>query len=1019
MAPRINTQGYKLEYYGQTPTTETMPDVKDISGYIETVDKFTDEGNGIVPSATIMLDARDSEFITNTNGGDTPRIEQYDLLQLTIQDNSGNTYSKFLVVDDVEPMENETGRHLVVEAFGRERYLQKMLMTGYFPFVTFKDMLVTLRDYYNANAGTVQPYMAFLSTDLDNVPPYAYGTFDFGKETTVFDALQEVIRRLSLPVAAGGGGERWSMIVDPNADTGDMGRNAFRIMVLRLVPRGTLVSTKAVISKPMNFTRVRSPERGTIAAVEGQPGSGSYPRNISEFRGLIEEYESIPDYDFNFPYKAGALARFSNGEVRQAVTDQPATGSTYVPPTAFQAWGRYRFEDHVANYKQWRKGASFGRTTNGIGFVGPVDTSFDYSPWTRQKSALWKAWGASDSRDSNRWTDAVPDSNLTIRETSTNGTHVTSVWRDWVDFLATSDSIDTTTHGSPYDGMRVLVIGAHSSGQFSGSDQFGKSYEDSMVQRVNGKWVVFREPHEFDQCAILDRGWVYSYMQEPTLLDADPVGVLKGIHEFISNIGAAVLAVTGYEGSTDARSQSKLAWRSAEKVLSGNDCFHKPSGYQNTTGLIAYDANDRTVVTSTYTNNSAIKIQYSFNFARDAVKTYAGKLTGGIIGPEVQPFDITTALVNIGSDIANLFGFGSQEEIPSAVEEIETTPEERAMLAGISHYNNGWWATLFEAPFPKTKRGTPYTESIGDLYDGGTFSLYNLNQTPSGAVGYSNDDSQDLGQLEGIGFYFRFNIENVPIRDFLGNIPFRVVMYDIFGGVWKYDFVLRFQNETQFIRIPFSAFRSYRARLPVQFAAVNWLQRAKNPELRDTSIFDRHFMKRIVMHCLYSYDDQGRYDPWQMAELAYNVVQSFANVNATNYIGVIDGFHFLKTPLAVARGQDHTTRHTMDRIKQYPHISNFVQLQKIARAELDIAQHQDDIVEFQLENQQASNLPCELRAEQTIIIHDNKFFGNTETVGGHGNRREYIIDKITYTIGDRTTTSGLIATIKASRKVAT
>ena len=162
---------YTLNYYG----ADTTATATDISKYVESIDKFTDVGTGEVVSAKIMLDARFGDFVTETNSGDTPIIQQYDLLELTITDDDDNSYTRFLITDDIIPQRNENGDHLTLELFGRERYLQKMYFLGHYFFVSYRQMIKTIRDYYNTNKGSSQPDIFVAGTDINLIPSDTYG----------------------------------------------------------------------------------------------------------------------------------------------------------------------------------------------------------------------------------------------------------------------------------------------------------------------------------------------------------------------------------------------------------------------------------------------------------------------------------------------------------------------------------------------------------------------------------------------------------------------------------------------------------------------------------------------------------------------------------------------------------------------------------------------------------------------------------------------------------------------------
>lgn len=926
---------YRLEYLGTHSGTPV-----DITNFCEPISKFTDVGTGEIVSAKIMLDARFGDFVTEHNNNTTPIISQYDLFHLRMTDDADNTYDRFLIQDDIEPTKNETGTHLSLELFGRERYLQKMYYPGHFYFGRFRDLIRKIAIFYNTNKGTEQPFLHISTTDLNRIPGYAWGVFDFGDETTVYDALMEIVNRLALAIPAGGGGQQYGVRFV------DLSTSRF---IMRILPRDFLESS-SVIEKPLNITRVKSPQTGNIQVVSGQEGTGSYPREIAEMRGLIEEYEHLPDYDNTVDYAVGAYTRY-NGNVYQMTTDADA-GTV---PTDTTKWTQRSFAEYVNAYT--------GNTT------------FQYSPWTQHKSALWKNWGGNPEGTGGGFNSlCFPDSNLVIRESGATAGNDLAVWRDWVDFRTIGEAVPPRYGSTPYTGMRILVDTSLGTpvAPFTGNDSQGKPYADSLIQYTEtGKWIVFREAEQFDQCMVRREGKVFEY-NEPHTTSSTNRAIRK---------------------ANRVASSSNLAWRDNSRVLLGNDCLHYPLSVTNTAGLIGSDANDSTILPSTYLADSAIKIVYRH------VENQLTKAIAILFAP------LASFVTDIYKRVTNLFN-GELKSLTDAQEN---------QLYQTDTYNNGWWCTLFESPFPfSTDNGI--SESVGALYSQPVIDLKNLNYTPSGLTGYGHSDSNELGSLDGIGFFFNFDISGLTLTALDGSVPFRVVIYDINGGVWKSDIVIRFQKETQFIRIPFSSFTNYRARLPIGYSIANWIQRTKNAELFQSEIKDTRFLKRIVMHCLLPYDDQGRYDPFKLDSLIHNIIPTITNTNIT-YTGIIDAFHFTKTPIAIAQDStDLAKKHLMGQIKKYPNVSNVIQLGKIAKAELDVTKHQNDLIEVQMEDR------CDFVAETSVYVKDDDFISDSEmVVDGTAvpHTRKYIIDKVTYSVGDRSSDSGLIATIRMFRRIAT
>ena len=978
---------YSLLYY-RTQRAPLDPPV-DITRHIEKIPKFTSSGTGEIVSATVMLDSRDGEFVTRTSNGTTPILNQYELFELSVSSDlvgspgSLHTYRKFLILDDISPQLNSTGAHLQLEFFGRELFLQKMNFLGHYYWISFRDMINEIVNYYNRNRGSDQPAFTLNNIDLDRIPKSTFGVFDFGTETSCYDALLEVVNRLNVPTAGGGDGQQWTLgFIDSTSE----------IINVSLQPKGLKATPSLptpVLDDPMKLSRVKSPQAGNIVVVVGQKGSGTFPRQMAEMRGLIEEYENIPEWVNNTTYKQNAYARYK-GSLYQVVSPLGSTAGA-LPTT--NNWSKRTLKQYVTAWTG--------------------DSRFQYSPWTEHKSQVIKqafgnvkinsggslASGAPPSSDpTGKKFLCVPDSNLVIRDAN--------YWRDWVDFrvvninnIPASYLYSAEAGTSPtvsqrlYWGMRLLLDSSLSSpaepfatGSSWNSDKFGISYKDSMVMLDrDGDWIVFRKPKRYDMCCVLADGRTYEF-NSPTSL---AVG------------GARLRTKNRTSGGTDA-------WRDISDTHMGNDAFHYPSHLDNVDGLLGDNLGD-------FLDDSAIETR--FRHLEDSVTR--------------QAVELLSPIVNFFTDFWNRV---AGEDTTSKIDtNTDTTLVNR--LADVDTYNNGWWTVLFEAPYPKAGYGIG--ESVGQLFGGDIsnkqplLDLKNLNYTTSGKTGFGHADSDQLGEIDGIGFYFKFDVTSITaqaewtnlVRGVEGNIPFRIAIYDILGNVWKKDVSVRFQNITEFIKVPFSAFENYRARLPVGFTLPNYIHRTVNPELYGNEILDQRLIKRIVFHCLWSYEDDGRYDPDRWDSFVHNLLPAFLGTPVV-FSGIVDGFHFTKTAVAIARDStDQGLQHLQAPIKKYPAISNQIQLQKIATAELDLVKHQPDRISYTLYDD------VSLYYNEVVYVKDDKFIAESEQMMedpndademiSEPNTREYIIDKITYSLNGKGSHAGIIATVNLSRRLAT
>ena len=491
------TTPYTLEYYG------TGTSAIDITQFVISIEKFTDVGTGEIVTARLMLDASFGDFVTQSNSDTTPIISQYDLFRLHLHESN---YERYLIADDVLPQKNEQGSFITLELFGREIYLQKMYFPGNFHFISFRDMVIRIRDFYNTNRGSSQPEIRAAATDLNRFPKYTWGVFEFGEKTTVYDALMEVVKRLQVPRQGGGAGRFFGLLfADISANT----------MFMKIQAQGLTPTNPQTLRNAHTVTEVKEPIKGNIVVVKGKAGSGSFPKEIALWRSLVEEFENIPPWDSTIQYEDDIYVLYMN-KVYQSISSHTQAN---ILPTVTASWKEVKFVDYVEEYTG--------------------DRNFQYSPWTKDKQAVWRNRGGnagvypSDGTPENTRHSFLAkgvlngepfdslcfaDGNLVIRDRD--------AWRDWVDFrVASLDDIpgpylyDATTKADTvqkrtYHGMRVLIDPAKGTitQPFTGSDDFGNSYLNSIaMQSERGKWIVIKNAEQFDEVAVMAEGRIYEY----------------------------------------------------------------------------------------------------------------------------------------------------------------------------------------------------------------------------------------------------------------------------------------------------------------------------------------------------------------------------------------------------------------------------------------------------------------------------------------------------------------------------
>ena len=1014
----------------------------DITDRVYTIDKFTSAGTGEIVSAQIMLDARFDNYVVTSNNNDKT-FDQFDLFRLTVWSSFANPvsysnipndhYSRQLILDDISPQKNDEGAFLLLNLFGRERYLQKMFFTGRYFWTSFKDMVKEIIKAYNDNRGTKQPRLVY---DLDNMPDYTIGTFEFGDNYTMYECLMDIVSRLELPISAGGGGTPYVLIFE------DAGSSPNSDLKLIIKPLGKTVPDDgefgaedtpigvASIHKPISLSEVKNPIRGNVVRVTGADNQGTFPSDLAEFRSAIEEYTNLPQWQDDIDYKKDSIVQYQNA-VYRAKRDVVSNAET----SSAADWDKIKFNEY-------RKGE-----------YNDMDDDLQYSPWTHDKHALFKNYaggrldGTNTKTLSNKpsgWKNidcvSFPDSNLVIRDGN--------VWRDHVDVVIENTDTEIPSHlnyegeTEGYFGFTALIIGDAPNWidtEGTGTDKNGKSYTNALVQQDrDGDWIVFREPKAFDECAVLNGdstkgNRMYEYTKELITPDFIETGGHPGRKWRFQTI-------------PDDIDDSELAWRDITITPLGADCFHWPYSIENTHSLlvegtgadddpyrigdsggrISTDTNALFNLTgqqpNTYFQNSALKIVYKSGLSTNilnAAKILVGEViefAENLVGDLAEA--ATSFFAGLTGNTKDQKHFDDDTEGEGMSNALYEFLESTSEVVG-QFENQGWWCTLFEVPFPRSDLNG-IDEKVGQLYGGGRgtnttanpggtktpyLDLQNLTVTATGKKGFKYDDSNELTPTDGIAFLFKFAISIPSIHFIAGNLPFRCTMYDIFGNVWVADVAVRFQNETQQIILPWTAFSLYRARTPVSLRASEAIQRAVTPELRITEVFHRQFVKRITFQYQHPYDDRGVFDPFRFEVLLDRIISTaFTEIT---YTGIIDAFHFITKAVAIAKDSDtseleyRTANYVLDAPqKNYPGVSNVRQLQKVANAELVRSEFRFDTWTVKVPGQ------TNLRAGDKVYIQDKHFVDNDETTP-----KILYVRKVTYSIGDRKVGSAFITTL--------
>jgi len=248
----------------------------------------------------------------------------------------------------------------------------------------------------------------------------------------------------------------------------------------------------------------------------------------------------------------------------------------------------------------------------------------------------------------------------------------------------------------------------------------------------------------------------------------------------------------------------------------------------------------------------------------------------------------------------------------------------------------------FRVPFPFNSNNT---NSIGNIYGDNddrlpaTFEAENMGLTSSGFSGFNNDEAEDLGPFDALTFFinheWRYNLNASGALVLAGNFSYRCAMYDIDDTVVIQDFVVPFNNLWESVSLPISGFKTYKARAAWAFG--DGVQNIFLQELEVLNSFRWRNIKKIAIHWLGPYDDQGRFQPWgQLGFLFPSFLDPFAGLFITgfNIKLSIDSFQWAHPGLSVS--PPNTERPLQPEFFYEPLITNKFQNDQANLAKLEI-----------------------------------------------------------------------------------
>jgi len=308
-------------------------------------------------------------------------------------------------------------------------------------------------------------------------------------------------------------------------------------------------------------------------------------------------------------------------------------------------------------------------------------------------------------------------------------------------------------------------------------------------------------------------------------------------------------------------------------------------------------------------------------------------------------------------------------------------------------YKIGAWAN-WSVPFPENSYNS---NTLGELYGNNatkkepvTIDVNNMHLTRSGNVGFNNSEAKDLGTIEGIQFWNKFQW-----KDFLGglalqgNFKMRCFMYDTSDNVVISDYTLPFNDLWHFVKLPFSQFKPYRARTPLSLGNVAANLFTKDLEI--LNVFQWKNIKLIGIQWQEVYDDQGRFSP-EGSRAIFGIAAGTGNIRLA-----VDAFAYTKPLLAVT--STVADRPIEPTAMEFPDVSNSVQLDQIVNSQLEIEkfQHREFVI--------TTTGKFDINFGDTFFLTDSNLVNDADTrtadSGGTANTIRLVAKRIVYRITKR------------------
>ena len=879
----------------------------DISDFVETV-LDVEIGSGEIRSCVLRLNADRGAFITDRNGGLTPIVDQFIPFTIKLTDQDGVLYLATHQVDVIHPTQDGLqGKVLPIDLLGPEFYLQKTLFADQFFFQSMFDVSKGIIDLYNKNKGGNQVRVAGGDADsssggFNDLAKFTANDYTFNlKEMTHYDGLIQVMDRGGSSVAARGAGDFFEIGFITNPTNKDeinfRGFSSGNPTDQSTIPN---IKSDDIVINPAEEEGQINATLGNVVGTWTDSSIGTLPRKNADFIGALEAWRLFPQYVTGgvlYPKDAIILVVNtidSQGDLFHYKANKDTVIAPPVPPIIANAdWDQYFFTDFLINEVNYNLGS--------------------YTFWTDAKSTQWQSNGAK----TNGFLQEDPPTDSSVKVWDSNQVKIDGKLRQtWVDVRATDPlaiPAPFIRNGGVYRGFRVLVDGV-GTGDFAG-------FDNMVIQWDGTQWLIFKLPETNNLVGVDEESRTYQFDTDTPEAWAD--------------------VTTSIEQANDV-------YHAVYDIFNSQGHNNKNNGTPGGAGATATATNTLGFITSVVVDSGGSA------YTANATVT----LVGGnpLLPARVQ--GIISGGVFIGFNILSA-GFGYQSDPTVVIEDAGGNFGQTAAVTYEFRYEKGDNSPLFggfsqpkfyrqfagvnfRVPYPfNSNNGNSIGEDYGDSDERlpATFEAENMGLTSSGFSGFNNIESEDLGPFDALTFFinheWRYNIDGSGGLLFTGNFAYRCALYDIDDTVVIQDFVVPFNNLWESVSLPIGGFKTYKAR-----AAWSFGETVQNIFLKKLEVLDSfrwRNIKKIAIHWLGPYDDQGRYQPWGQVKFLFpSIIDTFSGlvVDGYNIKLSVDSFQWSKPGLSLS--PPNTDRPLQPEFFYEPLITNKTQNDQANLAKLEI-----------------------------------------------------------------------------------